>query len=361
MPLTRNRRLKRFAIAALAVCATAPFPAYGAVIAQPRAGAAILLVLGAGLIVGYLLAVMAQQVGRLVACKLIGWDIYLIVVGPFLVRREPFAVRLGQIPGRTFTGWVMAAPPTPEKLTKWRQTLFNLGGVIANFICVAAATIVLVAALRNALLAFFIIPIALMSFLVAFPTRKLTYLKNSTRDHPTITRFRVAHLKGIALYASSIAPEQWDPTLVSLLEAGAALGTVEADADARSADIFLYERYFHLKDYKKARAALDRAISRIRPSERMWDGTCIEDAFFSAFVERNIQRAQEALAKVDAAKLHRFYPYRRASAAIAIVRGDRTEALRLLKRGPRLRYPFQRQRDQRTHAMVVSEAQRLAS
>jgi hypothetical protein len=94
----------------------------------------------------------------------------------------------------------------------------------------------------------------------------------------------------------------------------------------------------------------------------MWDGVCIEDAFFSAFIEENIQHAQAALAKVNTVKVQHLYPYKRALAAIAILRGDHAGALRLLQRGPsRSGNPFSRQRVLKMHAMVVSKAQRAVS
>jgi hypothetical protein len=363
MPFALNRRLTQLVVGVFAACATAPLPAYGDTIVRHGASTSVLLVVGFGLIVGFVLAITLQQIARLAACKLIGWDIYLIAIGPLLVRCEPFAARLARIPGVAFTGWVMAVPPSPEKLTKWRETLFNLAGMVTNLICAAAATAIsFIVAPRDALLAIFVVSIGMMSLAMAFPRRKLTYLKYATLSDGTVTSFGVARLKGVALCASGIAPEQWNPALVATLEAGAAQGTAESDANAMSADITLYERYLDRQEYEKARAALDRAISRTPPSERMWDGLCIENAFFSAFVERNIQGAQEALAQVEAAKRLRHYPYRRASAAIAIAQGDGAEALRLLRGGPyRGSNPFLRRRYQPVHLLMVSEAQRLVS
>jgi hypothetical protein len=252
-------------------------------------------------------------------------------------------------------GWILAFPSQPDKQTKWRVALFNGSGVVADLICAAVAFVVLIAVPRSPVLMAFVIPTAILSLVVAAASLQTIY------RYIPLSRFGVARLKATGLSASGVMPGQLDAVLVAALEAGAEHRGGETEADLRSADIFLYEHYFDLGEYKRARTALDRAGSRTSPSDKIWYGLCIENAFFSAFIERDIARAEEALAKVNDTKRRRHYPYRQALAAIAIARGDGAEALRVLGRRPRDISPFSRLYGQKVHTQVVREAQRLMS
>lgn len=347
MPLLFYERLWWLVVGALLVGAVAAF--------WPVSGHDVRLLGLGGLIVSFYVALIIRELSRLAACRLIGWDVYLLRIWPFLVRFEPFAVRLGTIPGKFDAGWVLAFPPTPEKQTKWRVAIFNRAGAVANFICVVAIMAPLALYHHHGVVPAGFVILAMALFLVA-----ISSLQTGQKNEP-LSPFGVAHLKALGLRASGIMPGQWDAALVATLAAGAGHGGAETEANLRSADIFLYEHYFDSKDYKKARQALDRASSRTSPSDKMWYGLCIEDAFFSAFIERDIARAEQSLAKVDDAKLRRHYPYRQALAAIAIARGDGREALRLLGRKQRDRDPFSGLYHQQIHMQVVREAHRLLS
>jgi hypothetical protein len=316
--------------------------------------AEFLPVLLTGLIVAFYLAFAVREFGRLIGCRLIGWDIYLFRVWPLLVRFEPFAVRLGGIPGKFAAAWVLAFPPTPEKQTKLRVAVFNRSGAVTNFIFIIAILVVLAVALPRSVAVSFV----LLAFALFFTA--IFSLFTFQKDEP-LSHFDIARLRATALRVSGIMPGKWDSTLVETLETGAGSGAVETDATLRSVDVFLYEHYFDLGEYKEAREALNRAISRTRPSDRAWDGCCIENAFFSAFIARNVPLAEDSLAKVKNAKLRRYDHYRQALAAIAIARGDGAEALRLLQRVHRFRYSFAYDFERRIHAQVVCVAQRLAS
>jgi len=306
-------------------------------------------------IAAFYLALIIREFGRLLACKLIGWDVYLLRILPVLVRFEPFAVRLGGIPGRPWAGTVLAFPPTPEKQSKWRVAVFNLSGAAADLIGAVAAVVGLVTAPRYPfLLVFFFL------LIIGFLWVGWTSLAEFQKNKP-LSRFGIALWRALGLRASGTMPGELDSALIETLETGADAGAVETDADRRRADIYLYEHYLDLGNDKKAREALDRAISRTEPSDERWDGLCIENAFFSAFIERNIPLAEASLAKVEDADRRKFYAYTRALAAIAIARGDGAEALRLLRGGYRSRYPFSEDFTRRIHERVVRAAQQLVS
>src|ERR1700733_3483599 len=209
MPHFSNKHLSRLPVGMLVMCAFAPLPAYGVsdTIARQGPKAVVMLALVIGLSIAfvlfYQLAVTIREIGHLVASKLIGWDVYLLGIWPFLVRFEPFALRFGRIPGKYSAGSVLAFPPSPEKQTKWRVALFNRAGVVANLLCAAAAAAGLVATPRSLLLVGFVVPIGLLSLLVAANSLQTSY--KSTYLSP----FGVARLKGLGLYASGVTPEQW--------------------------------------------------------------------------------------------------------------------------------------------------------
>lgn len=320
-----------------------------------RASADIRVLCFAVFVAGLYLAVIIREFARLAACKLIGWDVYLLRIWPFLVRLKSFAVRLEGIPGKPSVGWVVAFPPTPEKQAKWRVAVFNASGAAANFICTIVIILVTleISPSRSGEASFLLLAAA--QGIVAIFSLNLFQ-----KDEP-LSHFGVAHLKALGLRVSGIMPGRFDSALVDALEAGADPGTVETDDNLSSADIFLYEHYFDLEKYEKAREALDRVISRTQISDRRWDGLWIENAFFSAFIERDIPVAEGSLAKLKDAKRRRYYPYRQALVAIAIARGDGGEALRLLQCKTRFRHLFSSEFDNRTHARVVREAQRLVS
>ena len=307
------------------------------------------------LIAGVYPALIIRESARLAACKLIGWDVYLLRVWPFLVRFTPFAVRLEGIPGKPSAGWVLAFPPTPEKQAKWRVAVFNISGAAANFVCIVviiSATLEFPPSRSSELN---LILLAIAQGIVAISSWNLFQ-----KDEP-LSHFGIAHLKALGLRVSGIMPAQFDSALVDALGAGADPGTVETGDKLSSADIFLYEHYFDLKKYEKAREALDRAISRAQLSDHKLDGLWIEKAFFSAFIEQDIAVAEDSLTKLKDVKRRRFYPYRQALAAIAIARGDGAEALRLLRRKAPSRYLFSSEFYNRIHAQVVREAQLLVS
>ncbi len=356
-----NQIVRQLALAVLVACAVS-LPVYGAdgailrhwPIAAPQLTR--LLELTGAIAFGYLLAASIHAIGQLAASKLIGWDVYLLGIWPFLVRFEPFAVRRGGVAGKWTLFWVMAFPPAPEKQTKWRVAIFNFGGPAANLVAIAVVVMAHPVAPHSPLVKTFVLPLLLLWFLLA------TLPLQGTQKNTPLSGFGIARLRALGLYVSGITPDLWDPALVATLESVAESGVGETDAELRSTDIYLYERYFALEEYKKARQALDRAIARTQPSERMWDGICIEDAFFSAFIERDIARAEQALAKTHDRKLRKYDTYARALAAIAIARGDGAEALRLLRRRPwRDRNPFLRDWWRRGDELVIREAQRLAA
>lgn len=145
------------------------------------------------------------------------------------------------------------------------------------------------------------------------------------RKPQTLVEYDIALTNVVLLYMSGTRPSLWSGSLVAVLEAGSG-----DDAKDTAAETYLFERYFFMRDFARARSVLDRSLARAEKQSLDRDGFHIADAFLAALIERDAARAEAALARVRKPEDHKF-SYARAEAAIAIARGDRATALEALR------------------------------
>ena len=259
-------------------------------------------------------AVAVHELGHAIAAKLAGWDVHLFAL--FGIAYLPKRGLIGRGGGM---GMVLATPPLGGEWRKgWARYVF--GGPLANFAVAALAALSMVFLRPH--LADVAGGIAATSALTGIAALAPIRRAGSASDGAKLLDVARGRPPGEATRALSwltgqvcdgIAPGQWDPALIHVLESG----QVEPGLrEARSAMVATY--YLAVGDIQHAHTFLERSESD-GP-----DGCADLRAFAIALVERDAGRADKVLDRVPPRA--RSYSFWRARAAILALRGQYDEA-----------------------------------
>jgi hypothetical protein len=232
-------------------------------------------------------------------------------------------------------------PPRLALRTRWRTIALYAGGTLANLL-LAAFTLVFLAfheryplgGLATAV-AFTSIFFAVISIWPSYRAKAArsdgAHIVELLRSRATFTGFDVALGQALAQYQCGTWFQSADKRTVAELE-----GDCQQGSKGLLRDVLLFELHFFAGDRGKARLFLDRALSEQPESQVAADAVLVADAFFSAYVEHDVRRAESAIARVVDSDSDNE-GYWRAKAAIAIARGDRAGALEHLRQ---VRFPI---------------------
>ena len=169
--------------------------------------------------------IVAHELGHALAARAVGWEVYLIGVGPFVLRCRPLAIRKGWVfPGRRIWGFTHVAPNVRERWTKLRAVAVYAGGSGMNLTLAAVvfgcerfsnstpseSALALTGTLSLAIGVMNLVPFRLGRGTPSDGAKILELIRKRT-DY-TSQEFAVSKLGG--LFLSGVNPRDWDESIV---------------------------------------------------------------------------------------------------------------------------------------------------
>jgi hypothetical protein len=305
----------------------------GAVVAQPSN----LVPLPFLLFVGYEVVVILCHLARILAAKLVGFDLLVFTCGPFAIHMVRGQKKFSWTNRETMlTGTTIFAPKKLEGL-RWRCILLNAAGPV-SLIIVGAIFLMIVRSADPVRASIDTLFFAVMAFagIVAGVGLLLPFARDRSYDYGTLlwdgirgrptaeALFLINAIKSEG--QQGISPRDWPSAWVDRV---AAL-TEKIDFPERFIVCFLcFYRAIDLRDIAAAARFLDEAVARVNTKSRMlYTRIMLEKAFFEAWFKRNEFAARKAFDRVQDWSVVPRHIWLRASAAVAAVEGRYEECHR---------------------------------
>lgn len=294
-------------------------------------GAAGLLLLFTLPLLGLAPATLLHELGHAIAARLCGWRVWIICVGPVLVRFSPrLIIETRPSLGGDAGGFVLPAPRRPEQATKLRKIIVTAGGPIASI--AGAALAFWIAApwvedrgwegLLAAVIYVFGISSVTCAVLTLWPTRDRRGVGNDIvqildtlrlKPDPRQVYFRYA----LALIEYGFQPEEWDAHVAREIDVDLASAT-----PSEGARLVAFLQALTRHDFERARAlALEPDKQQLGATHYLHAWRSVEDGDFAA--------ADDALARSKGAGFHSAWLMQvREIALIGVLAasGDRADA-----------------------------------
>jgi hypothetical protein len=305
----------------------------GAVAAQPSN----LVPLPFLLFVAYEVVVILCHLARILAAKLVGFELLVFTCGPFAIRMVRGHKKFSWTNRETMlTGATIFAPKNLEGL-RWRCILLNASAPV-SIIVIGAIFLTIVRSADPVHASIETLFFAAMAFtgIVAGVRLLLPFARDRSNDFGTLVwdgiRGRPTAEAFFLINAikcegqQGIGPRDWPSAWVDRL----AVLTERIDFPERFIVCFLcFYRAIDLRDIASASRFLDEAVARVNPKSRMfYTRIMLEKAFFEAWFKRNEFAARKAFDRVQDWSVVARHIWLRASAAVAAVEGRYEECHR---------------------------------
>jgi hypothetical protein len=310
----------------IAVCALIWDKVLAAAAAQPSN----LVPLPFLLFVAYEIVVILCHLARMLAAKLVGFELLVFTCGPFAIREVRGHKKFSWSNRETMlTGTTTFAPRSLDGL-RWRCVLLNASAPVSMMIIGVIFLMIVrfanpvrasIDTLFFAAMAFAGIVVG-VRLLLPFARDRLddfgTLLWEGLQGRPTAeVLFLINAIK--CLGQQGVRPRDWPPGWVERI----AVLTEKIDFPKRYVVCFLcFYRAIDLRDIPSASRYLDEAVGKVNPKSRMpYTRIMLEKAFFEAWFKRNEFAARKAFDRVQDWSVVPRHTWLRASAAVAAVEG----------------------------------------
>jgi hypothetical protein len=328
--LSRRGSVITSALILLLVCVVVCALLWDKVLAAVAAQPSNLVPLPFLLFVAYEIVVIFCHLARILAAKLVGFELLLFTCGPFAVRAVRGHKKFSWNNRETMlTGTTTFAPKSLDAL-RWRCVLLNASAPI-SVIIIGIIFLMIVRFADQVRASIDTLFFAAMAFtgivvgvriLLPFARDRLddfgSLLWEGLQGRPTAEAlFLMNAIK--CQGQQGVRPRDWSPGWVDQI----AKLTEKIDFPERYAVCFLcFYRAIDMRDIASASRFLDEAVAKVNPKSRMlYTRIMLEKAFFEAWFKRKEFAARKAFDRVQDWSVVPRHTWLRASAAVAAVEG----------------------------------------
>jgi hypothetical protein len=328
--LSRRGSVVTSSLILLSVCMVVCALIWDKVLAAGAAQPSNLVPLPFLLFVAYEIVVILCHLARILAAKLVGFELLVFTCGPFAVREVRGHKKFSWSNRETMlTGTTTFAPKSLDGL-RWRCVLLNASAP-ASMIIIGVVSLMVVRFANPVRASIDTLFFAAMAFagivvgvrlLLPFARDRLedfgTLVWDGLQGRPTAEAlFLINAIK--CQGQQGIRPRDWSPDWVDQM----ARLTEKIDFPERYVVCFLcFYRAIDMRDIASASRFLDEAVAKVNPKSRMfYTRIMLEKAFFEAWFKRNEFAARKAFDRVQDWSVVPRHTWLRASAAVAAVEG----------------------------------------